>query len=48
MEGKPIKINNLFSFRYLGIDVQKVRRCMGDPTADAENLILKAEQEAQV
>ncbi|KAH7276314.1 hypothetical protein KP509_39G002400 [Ceratopteris richardii] len=32
----------------LGVDLQKVRDCMGDPNADADNEVLKAEQEAQV
>ncbi|KAH7366427.1 hypothetical protein KP509_18G077500 [Ceratopteris richardii] len=32
----------------LGLEVQKIRDCMGDPEADSDNQILKAEQEAQV
>ena len=32
----------------VGIDVNKVRDCMGDPNDDSENEILKGEQEAQV
>lgn len=32
----------------LGLDVSKVRACMGDPTKDADNPVLKAEQEAQI
>lgn len=32
----------------LGLEVRKVRDCVGDPTKDVENLVLKEEQEAQV
>ncbi|KAL2899790.1 Vacuolar-sorting receptor 2 [Bienertia sinuspersici] len=32
----------------LGVDVKKVDECIGDPQADVENPVLKAEQEAQV
>eukprot|EP00270_Netrium_digitus_P020198 TRINITY_DN8230_c0_g1_i1.p1 TRINITY_DN8230_c0_g1~~TRINITY_DN8230_c0_g1_i1.p1 ORF type:complete len:646 (+),score=135.92 TRINITY_DN8230_c0_g1_i1:41-1939(+) len=32
----------------LGVDIRKVRDCVGDPTRDAENPVLKAEQQAQV
>jgi hypothetical protein len=32
----------------VGIDVDKVRECMGDPEADTENAILRGEQDAQV
>uniref|UniRef100_A0A0D6R212 EGF-like calcium-binding domain-containing protein n=1 Tax=Araucaria cunninghamii TaxID=56994 RepID=A0A0D6R212_ARACU len=32
----------------LGFPVDKVLKCMGDPQADAENPVLKAEQDAQV
>ena len=32
----------------VGIDVNKVHDCMGDPNVDSENEILKGEQEAQV
>ncbi|CAM8899228.1 unnamed protein product [Rhodiola kirilowii] len=32
----------------LGLDLKKIEKCMGDPTADADNPILKEEQEAQV
>jgi hypothetical protein len=32
----------------LNIDVDKVRKCMGDPNGDADNDLLKHEQEAQV
>lgn len=31
-----------------GIDLKKVDKCIGDPDADVENPILKAEQESQV
>jgi len=30
------------------LDVEKVNKCVGDPDADVENEILKAEQDAQV
>ncbi|CAI5516101.1 unnamed protein product [Closterium sp. Naga37s-1] len=32
----------------LGLDVAKVRKCMGDPTKDQDNPVLKSEQEAQI
>uniref|UniRef100_A0A0C9RL72 TSA: Wollemia nobilis Ref_Wollemi_Transcript_12720_2298 transcribed RNA sequence n=1 Tax=Wollemia nobilis TaxID=56998 RepID=A0A0C9RL72_9CONI len=32
----------------LGLDNKKIEKCMGDPNADAENPILKAEQDAQI
>ncbi|ERN10922.1 hypothetical protein AMTR_s00164p00059220 [Amborella trichopoda] len=32
----------------LGLDHKKIEKCMGDPNANAENPILKAEQDAQV
>jgi hypothetical protein len=32
----------------LGLDSKKIDECMGDPEADAENSVLKAEQDAQV
>ncbi|PQQ00536.1 vacuolar-sorting receptor 3 [Prunus yedoensis var. nudiflora] len=32
----------------LGLDIKKVEQCMGDPTADSENSVLKEEQDAQV
>ncbi|CAN0927154.1 Vacuolar-sorting receptor 3 [Linum grandiflorum] len=34
--------------RSLGLDMKKIEKCMGDPDADADNLVLKAEQDAQV
>ncbi|KAF3327806.1 vacuolar-sorting receptor 6-like protein [Carex littledalei] len=34
--------------RDLGLPVDKVQKCMGDPEADAENAVLKKEQEDQV
>ncbi|KAK8562829.1 hypothetical protein V6N12_010895 [Hibiscus sabdariffa] len=34
--------------RALGVDVQKIERCMGDPNVDSEHPILKEEQDAQV
>ncbi|RZC54682.1 hypothetical protein C5167_013543 [Papaver somniferum] len=32
----------------LGLDMKKIEKCMGDPNADADNPVLKEEQEAQV
>ncbi|MCO5595474.1 hypothetical protein L7F22_049517 [Adiantum nelumboides] len=32
----------------LGLDLQKIRDCMGDANADADNEVLKAEQDAQI
>lgn len=34
--------------RSLGVDLKKVDECIGDPDADVENPVLKAEQEAQI
>ncbi|CAM8889019.1 unnamed protein product [Rhodiola kirilowii] len=34
--------------RSLGIDLKEVDKCIGDPEADVENSVLKAEQEAQI
>lgn len=31
-----------------GVDLKKIDECIGDPEADVENPILKAEQDAQV
>lgn len=33
---------------FLGIPVEKINKCMGDPEADTENQVLKTEQELQV
>lgn len=32
----------------LGVDIKKIDECVGDPESDVENVILKAEQEAQI
>ncbi|CAL9127806.1 unnamed protein product [Musa textilis] len=32
----------------LGIDLKKIDKCMGDPDADEENAVLKAEQDVQI
>ncbi|KAL1329514.1 hypothetical protein HN51_046633 [Arachis hypogaea] len=32
----------------LGVDVKKIRDCVGDPNLDAENPVLKKEQDAQI
>uniref|UniRef100_A0A1D1Y6P4 Vacuolar-sorting receptor 2 n=2 Tax=Anthurium amnicola TaxID=1678845 RepID=A0A1D1Y6P4_9ARAE len=34
--------------RSLGLDVKMIDRCIGDPDADKENPVLKAEQDAQI
>ncbi|CAM8955239.1 unnamed protein product [Rhodiola kirilowii] len=34
--------------RSLGIDLKKIDECMGDPKADADNQVLKSQQDAQV
>jgi hypothetical protein len=31
-----------------GLDIEKINKCVGDPEADKENPVLKAEQDAQV
>lgn len=31
-----------------GLDSKKIEKCMGDPEADADNPVLKEEQDAQV
>lgn len=37
-----------FFFFLKGVDLKKVKDCVGDPHADVENPVLKAEQDAQV
>lgn len=37
-----------FFYMHSGIDLKKVDKCIGDPEADVENPVLKAEQESQV
>ncbi|KAL8172275.1 hypothetical protein V2J09_024079 [Rumex salicifolius] len=32
----------------LGLDIKDIDKCMGDPTSDSENTLLKQEQEAQI
>ncbi|KAJ0801109.1 putative EGF-like calcium-binding domain, PA domain, complement Clr-like EGF [Helianthus annuus] len=32
----------------LGLDLRKIEKCMGDPTADSDNPLLKEEQNAQI
>jgi len=36
------------SIFFSGADLKKIKDCVGDPHADAENPVLKAEQDAQV
>lgn len=44
----PMTTTSLCIIRTAGIDVKEVEKCVGDPNADVENPILKAEQDAQV
>lgn len=32
----------------LGVDLKEIEKCVGDPTANVENAVLKSEQEAQI
>ncbi|KAI3497385.1 hypothetical protein L1887_39955 [Cichorium endivia] len=32
----------------LGLDLKKIEKCMGDPNADSDNILLKEEQDAQI
>ncbi|XP_059462279.1 vacuolar-sorting receptor 1-like isoform X1 [Corylus avellana] len=32
----------------LGVDLKEIEKCVGDPTADVDNPVLKAEQESQI
>ncbi|CAK9146617.1 unnamed protein product [Ilex paraguariensis] len=43
----PNNSNNWQEPRH-GIDLKQVDKCIGDPKADVDNPVLKAEQEAQV
>jgi len=36
------------NFSTAGLDMKQIEKCMGDPDADAENPVLREEQEAQV
>jgi len=36
------------SIYFTGADLKKIKDCVGDPHADVENPVLKAEQDAQV
>jgi len=33
---------------FTGLEFEKINKCIGDPKADKENPVLKAEQDAQV
>jgi hypothetical protein len=35
-------------FANLGVDLEKIDKCIGEPEADVENEVLKAEQDTQV
>lgn len=37
-----------FHLLFTGVDLKKIKDCVGDPNANVENPVLKAEQEAQV
>lgn len=39
---------NICFFYFIGLDLKKIERCMGDPNADSDNPLLKEEQDAQV
>jgi hypothetical protein len=47
---KQMPSNWLFTLICLvtGLDLKKINKCVGDPNADENNEILKAEQDAQV
>jgi hypothetical protein len=36
------------SIYFAGVDLKKIKDCVGDPHADVDNPVLKAEQDAQV
>jgi hypothetical protein len=36
------------SVLFTGMDIDKINKCVGDPDADEDNPVLKAEQDAQV
>jgi hypothetical protein len=36
------------SIYFAGVDLKKIKDCVGDPLADVDNPVLKAEQDAQV
>jgi len=38
----------LFVYIWAGLSFEGVKKCMGNPEADADNPVLKAQQEAQV
>lgn len=38
----------IFVVNYIDLPADKIKECMGDPEADAENEILKSEQDKQV
>ena len=48
MDKDKAKGDQFDTFHVLGLDVAKIRDCMGNPDADADNVILKREQDAQV
>jgi len=39
---------SMCQFPVTGLEMEKINKCIGDPEADVENEILKAEQDAQV
>lgn len=38
----------VFLIYFIGVDLNQVDNCIGDPNADVENPVLSVEQEAQV
>jgi hypothetical protein len=41
-------LDNCQSAVSTGLEIEKISKCIGDPEADKENPVLKAEQDAQV
>ena len=47
-EQKKKAASEIGCFTNLGVDLKKIDKCIGDPEADVENEVLKAEQDTQV
>lgn len=41
-------IKLILLYMLIGLPIEKIKKCMGDPEADVENDVLKTEQELQV
>ena len=48
IESKEKQASEYCCFANLGVDLKKIDICIGDPKADVENEVLKAEQHVQV